>query len=227
MPPLPRPARPGATVRALARVLPGVRATESQIERHGAAWAERSADAIASGEPLLVALGDSTALAVGAAEPDGGYVAKVFARRPGATPLRLVNLAVSGARVADLRREQLPVLEALRGRVRVITVSIGSNDLVRAPHPLGLTAGLRALFAELAGDSPVVVATLPVAPVSVNGRVVNAMIRREAPARGLLVADLQRRRALGGPGMLAADRFHPSERAYDEWAEAFIDALGW
>ena len=52
------------------------------------------------------------------------------------------------------------------------------------------------------------------------------MIRREAPARGLVVADMW---ANSGPPWrekLAADEFHPNDRGYRDWTDAFADALG-
>ena len=93
---------------------------------------------------LHVALGDSVAAGIGAAEPAArGYVpvlTRLLQERlectaaspaPGC-PLRLRNLAVSGATTDTLVRDQLPAaLDLLSGAtdVRLVTVTIGGNDV--------------------------------------------------------------------------------------------------
>ena len=79
---------------------------------------------------LYVALGDSAAQAVGASRPEFGYVGLLAQRireRSG-RPVQVVNLSRSGARLADLVRDQLPRLAELS--LDVVTVDIGGNDVV-------------------------------------------------------------------------------------------------
>lgn len=79
-----------------------------------------------------LALGDSVAAGVGAAASDTqGYVpvlARLLADR---VPLRVHNLAVSGATTTSLLRDQLPgALDVLADAdVRLVTVTVGGNDV--------------------------------------------------------------------------------------------------
>ena len=225
---LPTRSGPGPVVRALGRALPGVREVGAQILEYGNEWDRQSREVIATDAPLWVALGDSTAQGIGAATIDGGYVAQLYRQRPlPSAELALVNVSASGARIDDLLREQLPVLRALRPRVQLVTCSIGSNDLTRSPNAWRIISALRHLFDELEGLPTVAVATLPIGSLSIAGRMVNAMIRREAPERGLLVADVQASYRAPYRGKVARDRFHPNTAGYADWASAFIRVLDW
>src|SRR5438132_5242495 len=80
-----------------------------------------------SAELLYVALGDSTAIGVGAGA-GGGYPERLVAKlRPAFPALKLLNLGESGATTSDLRETQLP--RALRTRPRLVTLGIGINDV--------------------------------------------------------------------------------------------------
>lgn len=225
---LPHRAGPGRVVRLLSGALPGVRAVAGHIERYGEEWDRRSRAALASGVPLWFALGDSTAQGIGAETIEDGYVARLSEARP--LPLRdvgLVNVSVSGARVRDVLREQIPLLHAHRDRIALVTCSIGSNDLLRTPNARRTGAALRELFDALAGLPLVAVATLPIGAVSTSGRLVNSTIRHEAAARGLVVADVASRYRPPYRDKVASDRFHPNGAGYADWAAAFVDALDW
>lgn len=227
-PVLPSRSGPGPMVRALGRALPGVREVGGHIVDYGTEWDRRSRDAITTDAPLWVALGDSTAQGIGAATIDGGYVAQLFRQRPlPLAALGLVNVSVSGARIDDVLREQVPVLEALRPRVQLVTCSIGSNDLTRSPNAWRIIASLRRLFEALEAVPTVAVATLPIGSVSIAGRLVNAMIRREAPEHGLLVADVHSAYRAPYREKTAPDRFHPNAAGYLDWTTAFVRALDW
>ncbi len=226
--PLPPRPGPGPLVRVLAGALPGVREVAGHIERYGTEWDTRSAEALAGDAPLWFALGDSTAQGIGAATIDEGYVPRLYAQRP--LPLHelaVVNVSVSGARVDDVLRHQIPVLHAHRARVALVTCTIGSNDLLRSPNARRTNRALRALFDELAGTPTVAIATLPIGSLSMAGRIVNGMIRREAPARGFAVADIASHYRPPYRGKIANDRFHPNGAGYADWAAAFIEALDW
>lgn len=103
--------------------------------------------------PLYLALGDSLAFGVGADSPaDQGYVGLTAAalqnsgRFPG-PGLDLVNLSVPGATSADLLATDSQVADALAeikaregddivgNEVRVISISIGANDLLALAEP--------------------------------------------------------------------------------------------
>jgi lysophospholipase L1-like esterase len=95
----------------------------------------------------LVTLGDSTAAGLGDPVPGGGWrgFPVLLADALGA---RLVNPAVTGARVADVRRDQLPV--ALAARPDVVVVFVGMNDTLRSDFdPVRLRADLAATVGAL------------------------------------------------------------------------------
>ncbi|NNC12022.1 SGNH/GDSL hydrolase family protein [Planctomonas sp. JC2975] len=183
------------------------------------------AKAQADGELLYVALGDSAAQGIGASRPEFGYVGILgdrIAARSGCS-VRTVNLAVSGATVAQAVDYQVPRLEARRPDV--VTVSIGANDITSWDATAFETA-LGTVFDALPPHA--IVADLPCFYLPHNERLVaeaNRVVRRLAAARGLVVAPLHettRRPGLFGVlTMFAGDRFHPNDRGYRVWASAF------
>jgi lysophospholipase L1-like esterase len=184
-------------------------------------------------QPVYVALGDSTAVGVGA-DRGGGYPERLAQRLAAAgTPVRLVNLGVPGATAEDLRKLQVP--RALGEAPALVTIGIGLNDVVRG-RPLAEFA--RDL--EIAADAlsrakaAVVVSELPdlsrapagagASPAAAARRIAayNATIRRVAERHGFTVAEVEAptRRAFTAREQFAEDGFHPSARGYDRWAEA-------
>ena len=66
-----------------------------------------------------------------------------------------------------------------------------------------------------------VLATLP-ASGSLMAKRLNKTIRAEARRAGLLVADVDAHLP-GWRGRSAGDRFHPNDRGYESWFEAFAE----
>ncbi|GAO05300.1 SGNH/GDSL hydrolase family protein [Anaeromyxobacter sp. PSR-1] len=186
--------------------------------------------------PLVyVALGDSTAAGQGGG-PGGGYPPRLARRLEGAgLAVKLVNLGVPGATVADLRRDQLP--RALDASPGLVTVGIGINDLVQG-RPLRDFARDLEVVADFLRHTRavVVISSLPDlgdspsangAPAALTRRLdqYNAAIERVAERHGFLVADAfgETRRTvkrLGAGAVFAADGFHPSAAGYDAWTDA-------
>jgi lysophospholipase L1-like esterase len=172
----------------------------------------------------LVTLGDSTAAGLGDPMPGGGWrgFPVLLAEALGA---RLVNPAVTGSRMADVRRDQLPA--ALAAEPDVVVIFVGMNDTLRSDFdPVRLRADLAATVAALrsAGAHVVVmryhdhtrVFPLP-APLrrALWRRVVALNLAVDAvvaeTGAGIGVLDLD---ALPGgyePAAWAIDRLHPSE----------------
>jgi len=172
----------------------------------------------------LVALGDSTAAGLGDPMPGGGWrgFPVLLAEALGA---RLATPAVTGARMADVRRDQLPA--ALAAAPDVAVIFVGMNDTLRSDFdPVRLRADLAATVAALrsAGAHVLVmhyhdhtrVFPLP-APLrrALLRRVVELNVAVDtvvaATGAGIGVLDLD---ALPGgyePAAWAIDRLHPSE----------------
>ena len=210
-------------------VLPGVRRVHAQVARYARSWDAANTAALAGPGPLWVVLGDSTAQGIGASSYEDGYVGQLHTmldeQRPEHGPWRVLNLSRSGARTADVLAVQLPRLESLPGDrpPELVTCAIGANDLI--PTPLDqLLRQLREVIARLPKGA--VIATLPQGFRPRRAVVVNDMIRSEAPAAGLLVADVWARTGPPWRGKFASDGFHPAALGYADWAAAFADALG-
>lgn len=181
------------------------------------------------GELLYVAIGDSAAQGIGASRPDLSYVgllADELRSRSGRT-IRVVNLSVSGATVGLAVRDQLPRFGKLRPDV--VTVAIGANDIADW-DAAAFAEGIRAVFDAVPKHA--VVADLPYFYFPANERKVaeaNAIVRREAAARGLTVVPLhEATKRQGVRGILtgfAKDWFHPNDRGYRVWAGAFRPAV--
>jgi lysophospholipase L1-like esterase len=209
--------------RAVRIVLPGVRKVHAQVARYAAEWERANGTALAGAGPLWGVLGDSTAQGIGAPSWDEGYVGQL--RRAlddgSAHPWRVVNLSKSGARTDDVLDRQLPALEGMAARPDLVTCAIGANDIVRrAP---GLEDRMLQVIARL--PKRAIIATLPQGLGPERTEAVNRAIRAEAPAAGLVVADVWARTGPPWHGKYAEDRFHPGALGYADWAAAFADVL--
>ncbi|WP_206665832.1 SGNH/GDSL hydrolase family protein [Pedococcus bigeumensis] len=220
---------PGALMRMLSTVMPGVAQVRGQTGPYAAAWRAANVVALAggpSGEPLWVALGDSMTQGIGAPAPDRGWVGQFADHLTAAgRPHRVVNLSVTGARVQDVIDQQLPALRALLDSGFVpdlVTVVIGSNDVI-SPR---VRAGLTERFAELLDGLPngSVVANLP--NPHREARRVEALLRQREREGRLVVADMRAHGPRSWRGKLAADKFHPNDAGYAAMARVFDIALG-
>jgi len=215
-----------AVLGRLARLLhPGLRQVHAQVARYAAEWEQANARAQAGGGRLWVVLGDSTAQGIGAPAWNEGYVGQLLAGldRGAERPWRVLNLSKSGARTADVLDRQLPALHALAAAPDLVTCSIGANDIVgRVPIPI-FEARLRAILARLPPGA--IVATVPQGLNRARTDAANRLIRAEAPAAGLVVADVWAHTGPPWHGKLAADGFHPGALGYADWAAAFAEVL--
>lgn len=184
------------------------------------------------GEPgglLYVALGDSAAQGVGASRPERGYVGLLAQRmrdRSG-RPVLVVNLSRSGAKLADLVRDQLPRLTELSPDM--VTVDIGGNDVLvydaeRFSHLVcELTAGLPA--GTFVADVPYFMHGHWERRAAQTGRLLAGC----AESNGLRVVRLHDAEQVRGPAAMltdfAADWFHPNDRGHRVWADAFWDRM--
>lgn len=211
------------TGRLMRRLRPGVAATLGMKDEYRRYWEESNERACHADGPLWVALGDSTAQSIGASAPDRGYVGLLLRRlreRQGRL-WRVVNLSVTGARIADVVREQLPrVNEA--GCPELVTCAIGANDVIRIGFRR-VPEALRVLVHELPRGT--VLATVPQGLLPRRTRELNEIIREEAPEAGLRIADAWAHTGPPWQGKYAADDFHPNDAGYVDWCAAFADAL--
>ena len=208
----------------IALAVPRVRRVRQQRTPFALAWEESNRAALRTDGPLWVALGDSSAQALGASAFDGGYVGQLLPLLRAATGerWRVVNFSQAGARVADVVERQLPLLVSLDRHPDLVTVSVGANDVWGRPTPR-LAPLVRRLLTCLPPRT--VIATLPQGLPRGRSERVNALIRAEADAHHLVVADVWSRTGPPWRGKFAADGFHPNELGYRDWADGFLPAM--
>jgi lysophospholipase L1-like esterase len=198
----------------------------TQIEPYTHWWNEQNQSVLDHDGPLMVVIGDSTAIGIGASAPDNGYVGRLLrllTQRDG-EPWAALNLAQSGARAEDGVERQLPIaLDFGRtGRSPSLVICcIGTNDVVWSLDTTGTRRRLSrlmerlprpALFCLVAGGSP-------------RARVINRGIHHRARE---LDHDVVNPWTEPGPPALrrlAADRFHPNDLGYALMANALARRL--
>ncbi|MEM9561925.1 MAG: SGNH/GDSL hydrolase family protein [Actinomycetota bacterium] len=223
------PKLPGRGLRAAGLVLPGIRRVSGQITPYTRYWSERNQRAVGGDGPLLIAIGDSTALGIGASTPEHSYIGlltRALGERDGTT-WRVVNLAQSGARAADGLDRQLPLAERLlrpggNGSAALVVCCIGSNDVVWSTATTAVRDRLRAIIGRLPTGSVVGL----VAGGSPRARVVNRAVRNAAAEAGCGLVDPWREPGPPPPQRLAADRFHPNDLGYALMSRPFARHLG-
>lgn len=196
------------------------------IPVNSAYWREQRAG---PGELLYVAIGDSAAQGIGASRPGHSYVGFVARAMAAASArrVRTVNLGISGATLGIALDSELPVLARLAPDV--LTVCIGANDIADF-DPVRFDREVRELFAALPDHA--IVADLPsfyFPPAQARVRAANRLLRAAAAECGLTVVPLfartNRQGMWGVTTQFAGDLFHPNDRGYRIWADAFRPAV--
>ena len=105
-----------------------------------------------AGTPLLyVVIGDSTAAGRGGNYERG--IALSTARHLAASrPVTMVNLAVSGAKVRDVVKNQLP--QAVRLKPDVVLLAVGANDVTHFTASGAVSSGLSSILDQLSAARP-------------------------------------------------------------------------
>lgn len=208
--------------RAVLRLIPPFRRSLDQVPAYAEQWKAANELARSSDGPLWVVLGDSTAQAIGVARGiEHGYVGRVrrlLELRDG-SPWRVLNLSRSGAVLADVLADQLPLAPA---GADLVTCVVGGNDLRRTP-PDQLYADVRAVVTALPDGA--LMATMPRGLKEAKAVQVNALLRELAGDRTLTLADLW---SWTGPPWRGkyADGLHPNEAGLTGWVRALSDAIG-
>jgi lysophospholipase L1-like esterase len=212
------------TGRLMRTLRPSVAATLGLGSEYRRYWEDSNERARHADGPLWVALGNSTAQGIGASAPDRGYVGQLLVRLHDEQrrPWLVVNLSVTGARVADVVREQVPRINEA-GDPELVTCAAGANDIIR----LGFRRVADAMRELIRALPPrAVLATIPQGLLPSRTRDLNQIIRAEAPAAGLRIADAWAHTGPPWQGKYAADDFHPNDTGYGEWCAAFAEAIG-
>lgn len=214
----------GSLVRLAARVLPGVRSVQGQVGPFADEWQRRNAgvlDAVTAdpdGAPLWVAIGDSMTVGIGASSPSRGWVGQLADRMLG---WRVLNLGINGGRTQEVVDRALPLLASLPRAPDLVTLLIGSNDLMSRARRGELTDLVPSLLSRLPAGT--VVGNQPGSyPAALQ---LNRMIDEAVAAGHVVLADLRDPRTRSWRGKLAADNFHPGDGGYTGIADIFAEAI--
>jgi len=215
--------RPGWFVRLSASLSPGVRKVQAQIGPYARAWERVNAATLSGTGPLWVALGDSMSQGIGASRYECGWVPQLqLLLDQAGRPHRILNLSFYGARVEDVLTRQLPAMREIDPEPDLLTVLIGSNDMVSRTHRRALLSSYGNLLEQLPSGS---VIASPFGNFGL-GRKINALIADESAARGLRVLNNRDEASLASwRGKLAEDHFHPNDVGYAGLAEAFFHTI--
>jgi lysophospholipase L1-like esterase len=205
--------------------------------------ARRAASTPARGWRRYVALGDSLTAGRGDPGPDGGFIgwaqrlAGLLSERT-AVRCELTNLAVDGAGVGVVLRQQLPRAGALCPDL--VSVTVGMNDVrLREFAPAAFAADLDLLLGGVTGTGATVmtctlpdvsgVAQLPAEYVETARqrlREASDIIRTASARHGALCLDTWAMpEASTDPALFTADRLHPNARGHRTLAVAFAGLL--
>ncbi|MGC1177120.1 MAG: SGNH/GDSL hydrolase family protein [Candidatus Saccharimonadales bacterium] len=181
-----------------------------------------------SGTFTYVALGDSAAQGIGASKPQLGYVgllADRIEKETGKT-VRIVNLSVSGAKIQDVIDKQLPRLQNYKPDL--VTIDIGANNVAGRYDARVFQKEYDQLAAALPKGT--IVGNMPY----FGGRIrhnaqaldANKLITAATKKYDLKVADLQSvTKSHNSLNVYAADYFHPSNRGYQNWVDAYWQVI--
>ena len=213
-----------------------------QIAAHSASFARDYSVGDAKAPTLnYLVMGDSTAAGWGAPTLQTTYphlVAQSLARR--GFRVRVVNVAVGGAKIGDVLRDQLGALETVRPDV--VTVSVGANDATHFTAPDHWTRDLQGLVTALETSSARTIAIAntpdlflaPALPLPLSwatarrARQQNQSFDKILKHTRLQTVDLFGQGRLDArvqPDFYAADRFHPARLGYAKWARLFARSV--
>lgn len=205
----------------------------TQIGRYQTYWHKQNASLESSKTIEYVALGDSTAQAIGATKPQNGYVGvieKALSKKAG-HQVKAVNLSKTGGKLDDALNRQLPALEKLAiTKKTVITIEMGANDMVDF-SPQRFEKQMNTLMAKLPAQT-----AISDIPYFGGGRLrskeknviqANKIMYKLAKKHGFQLAPLHDKIAShGNLRVFAVDWFHPSNYAYKKiWAPVFLERI--
>ncbi|AYG03743.1 SGNH/GDSL hydrolase family protein [Gryllotalpicola protaetiae] len=201
------------------------------IPVHSAYWRARRE---LPGDVLYIAIGDSAAQGIGASRPARSYVGVIAKRleKLSGRSIRVINLGISGATLSTALEKELPRFARLRPELvadAIVTVCIGANDIA-GWDAARFSSQIDEVLSRLPAHA--IVADLPsfyFLPGERTAVQANRMLRAAAARHGLRVVDLhetmKQEGMLGVATQFAGDLFHPNDRGYDVWANAFEAAV--
>jgi acyl-CoA thioesterase I len=204
--------KPWNLTRAIARFSEGVAQVDSQREPYAEHWDEHNRHALSAAGPLWIALGDSSVQGIGASSPQHGWVPQVLGHlhRRRDPSWRVLNLAMTGARMAHVAEEQLALFDEFDLKPDLVTCMIGTNDFIAGASAARIESDARRLMTRLPRGTFV---GRTGGPGPKRSAALTAPIDEAVAAAHVVAFDPYRwptRR-----GTMAADKFHPSDLGYE------------
>ena len=204
----------------------------SSVSRYARYWQRQAKPSDQSNSLTYVALGDSTAQAIGASSPGRGYVGIIAKRleQQKHQPVHTINLSKTGAKIQDVLDTQIPELNKLKADV--ITIEIGAND-IKNFNAVRFEQQVSKLFAQLPkttyiSDIPYFGGISRWLDPSQERKVVeaNEILYKLARTDGRSLVELhQETQKNKYPWDYAIDYFHPNNIGYRAWADAFWNKM--
>jgi lysophospholipase L1-like esterase len=160
---------------------------------------------------------------IGASRYDRGWVGqlRVLLEEAGRS-YRVVNLSLYGARVEDVLTRQLPAMRAIDHAPDLVTVLIGSNDIVSRRSRRDLRSNYEGMLGQLPSGAVIASPFGNFGP----GKEVNLLIAAQAAHRGFRIVNNRDGASVASwRGKLAEDHFHPNDAGYASLAEGFFETI--
>ena len=220
------------TITALIILVAGVRVglLIRSLSTYKTYWQKEAVKKPVPGSLIYIALGDSTAQGIGASSAGQGYVGLVEKHLEQKTgkPVHVINISVSGAKISDAIKNQLPRLKNFP-RADYVTIEIGANDV-----PVYDRNTFKREFSQLLKLLPdqTVVANMPSFRGGRMGKLDDNAVDASKVIAELLagypnmrLADVYQATRQQNIRDFGADLYHPSNSGYQNWAQAFVRAI--
>ncbi len=189
------------------------------------------------GENLkYIASGDSTSVGVGASSYKQTYAFRLAEALSLTKTVNYINIGVSGAKTSDFIKDQLPVL--IEEKPDIITISIGANDLTHLVSSKTIINNYQYLTQNLQTktSATIYITNIPnfsgakLLPfwyrkiLEYKARNINEQLSKLENDRIKIVNihDFGWSSYKNISETYAQDNFHPNDRGYDNWANAFL-----
>jgi acyl-CoA thioesterase-1 len=191
-------------------------------------------------ERTYVVMGDSTAVSQGG-EYKQGYAVQTAEHQAQTYTLQWKNVAVAGARAADVATKQLPQAKELMPDV--VLIGVGANDVTHLTNIGAVRQSLTHTIQELRKSNSNVEIILTGSPdmgsvprlpqplrwiAGNRTKDINKMIvelSKEENVRFAPIAEKTGKLFRQHPELFAADNFHPNTEGYKTWTPVIVEAL--
>ncbi len=188
-------------------------------------WAQKMLE---GGELVYVAVGDSTAVGIGASDPRNSYVG-VLAQNIQATTgksVKIINLSQPGKHIKDIIKDQIPKIAEYHPDL--ITVSVGANDVNSDEDIDSINTDMDTLIPQL--PSQAYLAEIPSffdPGKDAKIRKINAHLAQSTDGTGVNIVPIYSatHTIKNDFSYLDYDLFHPNDKGYKIWADAFLNAI--